>query len=50
MKDREWRTITLPEDVLEEVEKYIKTKEARRKGLRSISSFVSAATREKLNL
>jgi len=43
-----WRTVQLPRGVIEQVEKYIQTEDARRKGIYSISSYITQVLNKEL--
>lgn len=45
---REWRTVQIPDGLIDQIEEYIKTEEAKRRGFTSISAYVSYALRKEL--
>ena len=44
-----WRTVQVPEGIISEIEKYLKTPDAKKKGLTSISAVVTACLRKELD-
>lgn len=49
-KKRVWRTIKIPDGLITEIEKYLQTKDAEKRGFTSISGFVEHAVRKELGL
>ena len=47
--DKKWRTVQVPEGLAKEIEKYLKTKDADKKGIHSISAFITDAIRKQLD-
>ena len=45
---RSWRTVQLPEGIVRQIEAYIKTKDAEKRGLNTISGFVVFTLRKEL--
>ncbi len=43
-----WRTVNVPSGLVDQIEKYLKTTEAKKKGFTSISSFISYTLRKEL--
>ena len=48
MSKIEWRTVRISEGLVESIEKFLKTKEANRLGINTISGFVTYAVRKEL--
>ena len=49
-KKKKWHAVQIPEGLIIEVEKYLKTEDARRRGFHTISGFVVHAVRKELGL
>ena len=45
---REWRTVQVPDGIIDQIEEYIQTDEARKRGFTSISAYVSYVLRKEL--
>lgn len=43
-----WRTVNVPTGLVDQIEMYLKTPEAKKKGFTSISSFISYTLRKEL--
>ena len=43
-----WRTIQIPDGLVKEIEKFLKTEEANKKGIHTISGFVTYSVRKEL--
>lgn len=48
MTKKEWRTVQIPEGIVRQIEKYLKTEEAKNLGITSISSYVTFTLRKEL--
>lgn len=49
-KKKKWHAVQIPEGLVSEVEKYLKTEDARKRGFHTISGFVVHAVRKELGL
>ena len=47
-KKKPWKTVQIPEALLVQIEAYIKTQEGKKRGLTSVSAYVSHAIRKEL--
>lgn len=47
---KQWAAVRIPKGLLEEIEKYLKTKEAEKRGFTSASGFAEHAIRKELGL
>jgi len=43
---KEWRTVQIPEGLVNQIEEFIKTKEAQRLGISSISGYITYVIRK----
>ena len=43
-----WRTVQVPEGIISEIEKYLKTPEAKKKGIHTISGYIAHVLRKEL--
>ena len=46
--EKRWRTVNVPTGLVDQIEKYLKTPDAKKKGFTSISSFISYILRKEL--
>ncbi len=44
-----WRTVQVPEGIILEIEKYLKTNDAKKRGFNSISAVVTECLRKELD-
>lgn len=49
-RKRVWRTVKIPDGLIIEIEKYLETKDAEKRGFTSIAGFVEHAVRKELGL
>jgi hypothetical protein len=49
-KKKTWRTVQIPDGLVGEIEKYLKTAEAERRGFHTVSGFIVHSVRKELGL
>ena len=47
--EKRWRTVNVPTGLVDQIEKYLKTHDAKKKGFTSISSFISYILRKEFS-